>query len=84
MSIFPKRSSVHFLIRVFGLLILRWMSCFVYLRNYSLQVALFANIFYPVGCLFVFFTVFFAMQKPFTLIRSHLFIFPFISFALGD
>ena len=28
--------------------------------------------------------VFFAMQKLITLIRSHLFIFAFISFALGD
>ena len=36
----------------------------MYLGNYPLQVALFANIFsHPVGCLFVFFTVSFAMKN---------------------
>jgi len=33
---------------------------------------------HSVGCLFVLFRVFFAVQKLFSLIRSHLFIFVFI------
>ena len=44
----------------------------------------FANIFsQSVGCL-ILFTVSFAVQKLISLIRSHLFIFAFISIALGD
>ena len=63
---------------------------FVYICTYILEinplsVALFANIFsHSVGCLFVFFMVSFAVQKLVRLIRSHLFIFIFISIALGD
>ena len=42
----------------------------------------FANIFsYSVGCLLAFLMVSFAVQKFISLIRSHLFIFVFISFA---
>ena len=36
------------------------------------------------GCVFVLFMVYFAVQKLFSLIRSHLFIFVFISIILGD
>ena len=36
------------------------------------------------GCLFILFMVFFALQKFVSLIRSHLFIFVFISTALGE
>ena len=50
-----------------------------------LSVALFANIFsQSVGCLFILFVVSFAVQKLINLIRSHLFIFAFISTALRD
>ena len=51
-----------------------------------LSVISFANIFsLSVGCLFVLSMVSFAMQKLLSLIRSHLFIFAFISFTfLGD
>ena len=50
-----------------------------------LLVASFANIFYhSVGCLFVLFMVSFVLQKLISLIRSQLFIFAFISTALGD
>ena len=43
------------------------------------------NIFsYSVSCLFIFSMVSFAVQKLLSLIRSHLFIFAFISFTLGD
>ena len=36
------------------------------------------------GCLFTFFIVSFVVQKLLILIRSHVFIFAFISIALGD
>ena len=50
-----------------------------------LLVISFANIFsHSVGWLFVLLMVSFVMQKSLSLIRSHLFIFAFISFALGD
>ena len=50
-----------------------------------LSVASFTNIFsQSLGCLFVLFMVSFAVQKLLNLIRSHLFVFTFISFALGD
>ena len=50
-----------------------------------LSVISFSNIFsHSVGCLFVLSMVSFAVQKLLSLIRSHLFIFAFVSFALGD
>ena len=49
-----------------------------------LLVIKFANIFsHPVGYLFISLMVSFAVQKLLSLIRSHLFIFAFIYFALG-
>jgi len=48
-----------------------------------LSVASFANIFsHSVGCLFILFRVSFAVQKLLSLIKSHLFIFVFITFTL--
>ena len=58
------------------------MSCLYILEINSLLVALFANIFYSIGCLFLF-TVSFAVQTLLSLIMSHLFI-VFISITLGD
>ena len=50
-----------------------------------LLVVSFANIYsHSVGCLFVLLMVPFAVQNLLSLIRSHLFIFAFISFVLGD
>ena len=50
-----------------------------------MSVASFETIFSHSGsCLFVFFLVSFAVQKLFSLMRSHWFIFAFFSFALGD
>ena len=58
------------------------ISCLHILDN-PLLVTLFANIFsWSIGCLFVLFMVSFAVQKLISLIRSHLFIFVFISIAL--
>ena len=49
-----------------------------------LLVTLFANIFSCSEVLFVLCMLFFAVQKHIHLIRSHLFIFAFVSIVLGD
>ena len=50
-----------------------------------MSVVSFANISsHSEGCLFVLFMVSFAVQKLLSLIKSHLFIFVFISVTLGD
>ena len=50
-----------------------------------LSVASFANTFSrSTCCVFILFIVFFAVQKPISLFTSRLFIFAFISIALGD
>ena len=78
------RSSAHFWIGLFVFLILSCMSCFYILEINPLSVALFANIFsHSEGYLFVLFMVSFAVQKLLRFIRSHLFIFVFISISLG-
>ena len=66
-------------------LLLSYMSCLYSLDMNPLLVASFANIFFhSIDCLFVLSMVSFAVQKLLSLIRSHLFIFAFVSFALGD
>ena len=70
-----------------------WVVCFSDIEFYELlhilgidplSVKSFENIFSnSVGCLFLLSKVFFAVQKLLSLIRSHLFIFAFVSFALG-
>ena len=63
------------------------MSCLcLYILDINpLSVISFANIFsHYVGCLFMLFMVSFAVQKLLISIRSHLFIFVFISITLGD
>ena len=80
------RSFAHFLIGHF-------LIFFFYIelhKLYSLEinplsVALFANIFsQSVVCLLILLMISFTVQKLISLTRSHLFIFAFISFALGD
>ena len=76
------RSSAHFFIG-FVCLILSCISYLYILEINLLSVTSFTNIFsYSGGCLFL--MVSFAMQNLLSLIRSHLFIFAFISFALED
>ena len=68
------------------LLLLRsCMSCLHILEKIKpWKVTSFANIFsHSVGCLFILFRVSFAVQKLVSFIRSHLFIFTFISLASG-
>ena len=78
-------SSAHLWIGFFVILILSCMSCLYILEINPLSVALFANIFFShsEGSLFVFLMVSFAVQKVLRFIRSHLFIFVFVSISLG-
>ena len=78
------RSSAYFWIGLFVFLILSSMSCLYILEINPLSVVSFANIFsHSEGCLFILLMVSFAVQKLLSFIRSHLFIFVFISISLG-
>ena len=60
------------------------MSCFYVLGIYSLSFLSFINVFCHSLCyLFILSMISFSVQKFLSLIRSHLFIFAFISFTLG-
>ena len=73
----PFRSSIFF----------DWAICFPNIELYKLLIFLYINLLSVVslatifshseGCLLIFFIVFFSMQKLFSLIRSHLFLFLF-------
>ena len=66
-------------------LMLSYMNCLYILDINPLLAISFVNIFsHSVSCLFLLSMVSFAVQKLLSLILSHLFIFAFISFALGD
>ena len=73
-------SSAHFLVGLCFVLLL--LSCMYILEIKPLFDTSFENIFsYSIGCLLAFLMVSFAVQKFISLIRSHLLIFVFISFA---
>ena len=77
-------SLAHFWIGSFIFPLLSCMSCLYIFKINSLSVTSFAVIFsHSEGCLFTLLIVAFVVQKPFILIRSHLFIFAFISNILG-
>ena len=79
LSLFP-----HYLIGLFVFLALSYSSCLNILEINPLSVVSFAIIFsHSEGCLFTLLIVSFAVQKLLNLIRSHLFIFAFISITLG-
>ena len=76
-------SLAHFLIGSFIFLELSCRSCFYVFEISCLSVASFAIILsHSEGCLLTLLIVFFFMQKLLSLIRSHLFIFAFISSIL--
>ena len=75
------RSLPHFLIGLFIFLVLSYMSCWYILEINPLSVAIIFS--HSEGCLFTLLTVSFAVQELFSLIRSHLFTFVFISVTLG-
>ena len=61
------------------------MSCLNILDiNSLLDISFANNSSHSVGCLLILLMVPFAVQKLLSLIRSHLFIFAFVSFTLGD
>ena len=66
-------------------LMLSCRSCFYILDSHPLSVTSSANIFsHSVGCLVILSMVSFAVHQLISLIKSHLFIFDFVSFALRD
>ena len=76
--------SAHFLIGQFVLLILSFMSWLYILEINPFSFVSFAITFYhSEGCLLIFVVISFTVQKLLSLIRSHLFIFVFISISLG-
>ena len=78
-------SLAHFLIGSSIFLVLSCMSCLYILEINSLSVVSFAITFsHSEGCLFTLLIVSFVVQKLLSLIRSHLFLFVFISITLGD
>ena len=79
------RSWAHFLIGSFIFLELSCRSCLYVFEISCLSVASFAIIIFShsEGCLFTLLIVSFVLQKLLILIRSHLFIFAFISSILG-
>ena len=82
-----EKMSIQFFCPFFNqvvCLMLSCMSCLYVLDINPLLVISFANIFsHSEGCLFVLFMVSFPVQKFSNFIRSHLFIFVFISITLG-
>ena len=77
-------SLAHFLIGSFIFLELSCISCLYIFEMSYLSVALFAiNLSHSEGCLFTLLIFSFVVQKLLILIRSHLFIFAFISNILG-
>ena len=79
------RSFAHFSIALLLFLLLSCISCLSILEMRPLSVASLETVFpHSVSCLFFFFLDSFAVQKRVCLIRSHWFIFAFISIALGD
>ena len=80
----PFSSLAHFLIGSFIFLELSFTSCLYIFEISCLSVASFAIIFsHSEGCLFTLLVFSFVVQKLLILIRSHLFIFAFISRILG-
>ena len=78
------RFSAHFLTGLFVFLVLSCMSYLCILEINPMSVVSSAIISpHSQGCLFTLFIVSFAVQKLLSLIRSHLFIFVFISIILG-
>ena len=76
------RSFPHFLIGLFVFLVLSCMSCLCILEINSLPISFDIIFSHSEGCLFTLLIVSFAVQKLLSLIRSHLFIFVFISIIL--
>ena len=66
------RSFPHFLIGLFVFLVLSCMSCLYILETNPLSVVSLIIFSHSEGCLFILLIVSFAVQKPLSLISSHL------------
>ena len=78
------RSVSHFLTGLFAYLVLSCMSCLYIFEINSLSIVSFAIIFsHSEGCLVTLLIVSFVVKNLLSLIRSHLFIFAFISNIMG-
>ena len=78
-------SLAHFSTGLLRVLKLSYTSWFYILEINPLSVESFAAVFsYSVGCLLFFLLVSFAVQKLLSLIRSHWFIYVFMSINFGD
>ena len=78
------RSSAHFLIKLLVFLVFSCMDWFYILEINPLSVVSFIILSsHSEGCLFTLLIVSFVVQKLLVLIRSHLFIFAFLSNILG-
>ena len=78
-------SSTHFLIKLFAFLLLSCVSSLYTLDINPFFDKWFANIFSQLlGCFFILFMVSFALQKLFSLKKSYLFVFSFISLSWVD
>ena len=79
------RFSAHYLIGFFVFVLLSCMHYLCILEIKFQLVTWLANIFsHSMDCLLILFMISLAVQKLFSLIRSHLFIFAFISIILGE
>ena len=79
------RSFLHFLIVLFVFLVLSRVSSLYILEIHPLSEISLANMFYHTVCsLFNLLMFSLAVQKLFILMKSHLFIFSFMSLVLGD
>ena len=78
------KSFAHFLIGLF--VFLEWSRVSsLYILDMNPLSELSANMFsHSVDCLFILLMISFAVQKHFSLMKSHLFILSFMSLALGD
>ena len=75
----------NWVVWVFFFFMLSCMSCLHILDINPFIVVSFADIFsHSIDCLFILLMISFTVQKLLHLIRSHLFIFAFVSFALGN
>ena len=84
-SLFSKGLLLPIFWLNFFFFILSYISCFCVLESNLLLATLFAHIFsHSISCIFILFMVFLAVQKALSAIRSHLFIFAFVSITLGD
>ena len=85
LSVWRNDSYLLPIFRLVCFFVIELYELILYFGNKHLLALSFTNIFsQPTSCLCVLFMVFFAVQKHISFTGFHLFIFAFISVALGD